>query len=236
MVNRPVRVILVRPRNPNNIGACARAMANFGDVSDLVVVEPYEPIWQETKAAPEAEDVVKNARAVATWEEAVEGCAILLGTSSFHNRSLETATIELPNANKFLSSYPASSPLALIFGSERSGLSNEELARCQAVLRIPTTRQTPSMNLGQAVAITLYEMRRAGWSPEAPAPSAPAIELEPLIETLAALGGDVDYPAGFSPAARLGRVRQALQEAILPPATVRFLLSFSRWLRKKIVS
>jgi len=232
MANRPVRIVLVRPRNPLNIGACARAMANFGH-SDLVVVDPYEPVWQETRSAPDAEEIVLKARAVGTWEEAVKDCSIILGTSSFHQRPFDHAVIELPNMSKFLSSYAASDPLALVFGSERSGLSNDELACCQAILHIPTQRDVPSMNLGQAVAVVLYEMRRSGWNPQAPATPAPAQELETFIETLAALGEDHDYPRGLSSAARLGRIRQALQDAVLPAASVRFLLSFSRWLRKK---
>src|SRR5437868_4625416 len=131
MVNRPIRIVLVRPRNPVNIGACARAMANFGH-SDFVVVDPFEPIWRETRSAPNAEEIVKNARQVATWEEAVKDCDLILGTSSFHQRPIEQATLELPNLNRYLSDFAASAPLALIFGSERSGLSNDDLARCQA--------------------------------------------------------------------------------------------------------
>ena len=232
MPNRPVRIVLMRPRNPVNIGACARAMANFG-LRDLVVVDPYEPVWRETRSAPGAETIVRQARAAPTWEEAVKDCALILGTSSFHQRPFEHAVVELPNLNKHLSAYPASEPLALVFGSERSGLSNEDLARCQAVIHIPTQRQSPSMNLGQAVAVVLYEMRRIGWEPPEPQPLSRALELEPLIETLAELGTDTDYPHGFTPEARLGRIRSALHNAVLPPATVRFLLSFSRWLRKK---
>jgi len=235
MVNRPVRIVLIRPRNPVNIGACARAMANFG-LTDLVVVDPYEPVWRETRSAPGAEGVVKEARAVTAWEESVKDCPIVLGTSSFHQRPFQQAVVELPNLNLHLSSYPAAEPLALVFGSERSGMSNEELARCQAIVRIPTQRSAPSMNLGQAVAVVLYELRRAGWEPKKIAGAKagrPAQEMETLIETLVELGKDADYPAGFTPTARLGRIRQALHGAVLPPAAVRYLLSFSRRLRKK---
>ena len=231
MANRPIRIVLVRPRNPMNIGAAARAMANFGH-SDLVVVDPYEPVWRETRSAPEAEDVVKSARKVDTWEEAMRDCDIVLGTSSFHRRPKEAAVIELPNMNLFLSSYASSAPLALVFGSERSGLSNEELSRCQAILHVPTSQGTPSMNLGQAVAVVLYEFRRSGWDAPRVIPSAPAAELEPLIQTLALLGESMDYPPGYMPEDRLGRIRQALQPAVLPPATVRFFLSFVRWMAK----
>lgn len=231
-MNRPIRLILIRPRDPNNIGACARAMANFGH-TDLVVVDPYEPIWQETKAAPGAEDVVQNAQCVKTWEEAVKGCSIVLGTSSFHQRPFEQAIVELPNLNRHLAAFPASDSIALVFGSERSGLSNEELAKCQAVLKIPTNRKTPSMNLGQAVAIVLYELRRVGWEPEKAAGPAPAQELEPLIESLATLGKNINYPAGYEDAARLGRIRKALGDSVFSPATVRFFLSFIRRLLQK---
>jgi tRNA/rRNA methyltransferase len=210
-------------------------MANFG-LSDLVVLDPYDPIWQETRSAPGAESIVRNARAAASWEEAVQNCSIILGTSSFHQRPLEHAVIELPNLNKYLSGYHAADPLALVFGSERSGMSNEDLARCQAILRIPTQRAAPSMNLGQAVSIMLYELRRGGWDNDVPAGKTqerPSQEFESLIQTLAALGNAKDYPRGFTPARRLGRIRQVFQNAVLPPSTVRFLLSFSRWLNKK---
>jgi TrmH family RNA methyltransferase len=235
MVNRPVRIVLVRPRNPGNIGASARAMANFG-LTDLVVVDPYEPVWRETRSAPGAEDIVKNARVVATWEDAVKDCPIVLGTSSFHQRSFEQAVIELPNLHLHLSPSPAAEPLALVFGSERSGMSNEELSRCQAIVRIPTHRNAPSMNLGQAVAIVLYELRHPRQDVVVKVPEVrPAQELETLIHALAELGKEADFPAGYTPTARLGRIRQALQGAVLPSATVRFLLSFARWLRKKTV-
>jgi TrmH family RNA methyltransferase len=230
---RPTRIVLVRPRNPSNIGACARAMANFG-VTDLVVVDPYEPVWQETRSAPEAESVVLAARAVGSFEEAIEGCGVIVGTSSFHRRPIEHAVVELPNLNRYLASFPASTPLALILGSERSGLSNEELARCQIVVKIPTKPATPSMNLGQALAVFLYELRREGWEPAVPAAAAPPEEREDLVKLWQALGEATDYPPGFTAEARLGRIRAALKDAVLPPATVRYLLSFSRWLQKKL--
>jgi len=230
--NRPIRIVLMRPRNPLNIGAVARAMGNFG-AEDLVVVDPYEPVWRETRSAPEAEAIVRNARRAVDWDDAVRGVSLILGTTSFHQRPLEHATIELPNLHMYLNSFPASEPAAIVFGSERSGLSNADLARCRALIHIPTQRQIPSMNLAQAVAVVLYEWRRGGWEPQRAPTPAPAQELEALIGSLNALGEAAGYPQGYEPAARLGRIRQILQHAVLPPATVRFLLSFSRWLVKK---
>jgi TrmH family RNA methyltransferase len=231
--NRPIRIVLVRPRNPLNIGACARAMANFG-LSELVVVEPFEPIWKEARAAPGAESLLEEARAVATWQEAVKECSLIIGTSSFHQRPFEQLVIELPNMNRYLASYPSSAPVALVFGSERSGLSNEELAACQAILHIPTERSVPSMNLGQALAIVLYELRRSGWEPPVNVTPAPALEIEPLIENLAALGETLDYPRGYKREDRLGRIRKALGAAVLPPSTVHYLLNFMRHIRKSV--
>jgi tRNA/rRNA methyltransferase len=226
-------VVLVRPRNPLNIGACARAMANFGH-SELVVLEPYEPVWQETRSAPEAEAVVLEARAVATWDEAVADSTLVIGTSSLHQRRhIEHDVLELPNLNRYLASFPACERVTLVFGSERSGLSNDELARCRAVIRIPTQSATPSMNLGQAVAIVLYELRRIGWeAPALPTHAAPG-ELEALIGAMATLGEAIDYPTRYGPSKRLGRIRQVLQGTSLAPSSVRFLLSFFRRLLRK---
>src|SRR5690348_16167993 len=147
MTNRVARVVLVRPRNPLNIGACARAMANFGH-SDLVVLETYEPVWQVMRSAPEAEAVDLGAKAVATWDEAVADSTLVIGTSSLHRRHVKHAVLELPNLHRYLTAFPACERVTLVFGSERSGLSNEELSRCRAILRIPTQSGSPSMNLG----------------------------------------------------------------------------------------
>jgi TrmH family RNA methyltransferase len=230
--NRTVRVVLVRPRNPLNVGACARAMANFGH-SELIVLDPYEPVWQETRSAPDAEEVVLKAKAVSSWKEAVADSSLVIGTSSFHQRVIEHAVLELPNVNRYLASFPACEGVTLVFGSERSGISNDELAQCQAVVRIPTELRSPSMNLGQAVSVVLYELRRNGWESDVQPCAARSGEIEPLIETLAAVGQAIDYPAGYEAAARLGRIRQAMHGAGMPPSTVRFFLSFFRRLLRK---
>lgn len=208
-------------------------MANFG-LSDLVVVDPYEPIWKEARSAPGAEALLEKARAVPTFAAAVDGMAIVVGTTSLHQRPFEHAVVELPNMNRYLSDFASSDPLAIVFGSERSGLSNEELAACRAVIHIPTQRATPSMNLGHAVAVVGYELARSGWEPPTGPGIAPAQDLETLIQTVAGLGEASDYPPGYTAADRLGRIRNALHAARLPPATVHFLLSLIRHLRKVV--
>jgi TrmH family RNA methyltransferase len=155
------RVVLVRPRNPLNIGAAARAMANFG-LRDLAVVAPYEPVWQETRSAIGAEDVVRAARAVDTVEEAINDSTMIVGTSSGSRRNLDRDFIPLTKFHTWLGTGKKGHNAVLLFGSEKTGLSNQDLSYCHAVLRIPTTGKCPSMNLGQAVAVCCYELARAG--------------------------------------------------------------------------
>jgi TrmH family RNA methyltransferase len=228
---RKLRVILVRPRNPGNIGAAARAMGNFG-LDDLVVVDPYGPIWKETRAAPDAEAIVKQARKTKTLSEALRGCSRILGTSSFAHRQLEQAILPLPTLHNYLSNIKSTERIALVFGSERAGLSNLELARCEAVIQIPMARPRVSMNLAQAVAVVLYEFSRTQTSMNKHA-GAGSQEKAEVIETWIRLAQAAGYPPGYTDTARAGRIRQAMMPLELPVQTSRFLKSFSRWLWKK---
>lgn len=212
-------------------------MANFG-FSDLAVVDPYEPVWKETRSAPGAESLVLKARKFSSIEKATRGYRIVLGTSSFHQRPAAQAVVDLPTSADFLDELP-SGRVAILFGSERSGLSNEELAACRAVIRIPTNAKTPSMNLAQAVAVTLYELQRtpSPFSGEGARPlprKERGFDTEPLIQSWIDLAEAADYPPGYKPAARSGRIRQAAMGLQVSAQAQRFLLSFSRWLRKKL--
>lgn len=155
-----VRFVLVRPRDPNNIGAAARALANFG-FDDLRVVDPYPPVWREAKSAVGAQDLLKTAQA-GTLEEALAGCHLVLGTTSLKARKPEQAAVALPALADFLKERAtAKTEAAILFGSEKTGLPNEALDLCHAVLHIPTHKRQPSMNLAQAVVVTAYEIKRA---------------------------------------------------------------------------
>jgi tRNA/rRNA methyltransferase len=148
--DRRVRFVLVRPRNPNNIGACARALVNFG-FDELLAVDPYEPVWKEARAAVGAEDVLLKARAV-PLDEALEGCDLVLGTTSLKARVPKLPVIRLPALA------PWTGTLAVLFGSEKTGLTNDVLSRCDSLLTIPTAKKQPSMNLSQAVAVVAYQL------------------------------------------------------------------------------
>jgi len=169
------RVVLVRPRNPLNIGAAARAMANFG-LRDLVLVNPYAPVWDEVRSAVGADDIIKAARTVQSLVEAVGEATLVLGTTSGSRRNLDqelTPLNELPKwfrrraARRQAPRGPGGKghrpgTAALLFGSEKTGLSNEHMSYCHGLVRIPTASACPSMNLGQAVAVCCYELERAG--------------------------------------------------------------------------
>jgi TrmH family RNA methyltransferase len=156
------RVVLVRPRNPLNIGAAARAMANFG-FEDLVVVAPHAPVWQETRSAVGAEQIVRSARALPELPAALRDVTLVVGTTSGSRRNLDRELIALADLPAWLQRHAsAHARAALLFGSEKTGLSNQQMSYCQALVRIPTSPRCPSMNLGQAVAVCCYELARAG--------------------------------------------------------------------------
>jgi TrmH family RNA methyltransferase len=149
-------VVLVAVRNPLNIGAAARAMSNFG-FADLRLVNPYSPAFREAKSAVGASDLLAKAREYSSVAEAVADCAVVIGTTAGRNRQLRHEVVLLPNAVRRIRSEIASG-VALLFGSEKRGLSNEDLSHCDWVIQIPTAAKNPSMNLGQAVAVCLYEL------------------------------------------------------------------------------
>ena len=156
------RIVLVRPRNPLNIGAAARAMANFG-CEDLVVVAPYAPVWKETRSAVGAEETLKSARAVESLQEAIADRTLVVGTTAGSRRNLDRELLPLTDLPAWLKKFAKPrARAALLFGSEKTGLTNEQMSYCHALVHIPTSPGCPSMNLGQAVAVCCYELARAG--------------------------------------------------------------------------
>ena len=167
-----VEVLLVAPRNPLNIGAAARAMANFG-FRRLSIVAPFALNWMEARSAVGAPDLLREAKVFETLAEAVASCHLVLGTGSLDRRKPAQAILSLPEAaarvRAALGNHgpaelvpePSRQPrIALLFGSEKHGLTAEELSWCHAIVAIDTADAQPSMNLGQAVAVCLYELSR----------------------------------------------------------------------------
>jgi TrmH family RNA methyltransferase len=173
-------VVLVRARNPNNIGAVARAMHDFG-FGTLRLVNDYEVPFESARSAVDASAVLAGAATYANVAEAVADCTLVVGTTAVGERALQHPLHALQNTAELIENELAraesSGRVALLFGSEKTGLSNEELSHCNWLLTIPMQQHEdvrhPSMNLGQAVAVCLYELvRQRGTPAEAAAPAA----------------------------------------------------------------
>jgi TrmH family RNA methyltransferase len=155
-----LRVVLVAARNPLNIGAAARAMSNFG-VARLRVVNPYELAFREARSAVGASDLLAKAEEYGSVGEAVADCKLVVGTTAAgRRRELQHRLLRLEDAARLIKRQLKAGPVSLLFGSERVGLSNQDMSHCHWVTRIPTREEHGSMNLGQAVAVCLYELVR----------------------------------------------------------------------------
>ncbi len=201
-------VVLARARDPNNIGAVARAMHDFG-FRHLRLANEYRVPFQRARSAVDASAVLENAAEYASVAEAVADCTLVVGTTAVGERKLEHSLYALAEAGPIMHSELKSvepGRVALLFGSEKTGLSNEELGHCHWLLTIPMHRTAgmrhASMNLGQAVAVCLYELVRGGPAIQnVQQPGAPAADLERLttllIEVMEAAGYHSRHPANF---------------------------------------
>ena len=155
-----LRVVLVAARNPLNIGAAARAMSNFG-FSRLRVVNPYEVAFREARSAMGASALLAAAEEFRTMADALADCSLVVGTTAIGNRAPQHPVRTLVAAAALIRKrLGAGGSVALLFGSEKFGLSNDDLSHCHWLLHIPTRKDHRSMNVGQAVAVCLYEMAR----------------------------------------------------------------------------
>lgn len=152
-------VVLVETSNPLNIGAAARAMSNFGFLQ-LRVVNPYEIAFREARSAVGGAPVLTDATEYDTVAAAVADCTLVVGTTAVRHRELLHPLRRLEQGAKLIREEMASGRVAVLFGTEKTGLSNDDLSHCHWVMNIPTREQHISMNLGQAVAVCLYELIR----------------------------------------------------------------------------
>jgi TrmH family RNA methyltransferase len=156
-----LRVVLVATRNPLNIGAAARAMSNFGFLR-LRVVNPYAVAFRQARSAVGASELLASAEEFQSVQEAVADCQLVIGTTAVGSRDLHHPLKRLEEGARLIRKRLGSGRVALLFGSEKIGLTNKDLSYCHWLMRIPTREQHISMNLGQAVAVCLYELVRNG--------------------------------------------------------------------------
>ena len=231
-----IRIVLVTPRNPLNIGAAARAMSNFG-FSDLRLVNPYDVAFQEARSAVRARHVLENAQVFDSVADAVADCTLVVGTTAVGHRDLHIPLYPLEAAVQLIREQGSQGDTALLFGSEKFGLSNADMSHCNWLTRIPTRDEHSSMNLGQAVAICLYELRRSAAQENvrfAPAPEASAEDYERmtvlLLDLLARSGYVKERTSGSSEL----KIRRLVRRLSLPAADAETWLGIFRQILWKI--
>ncbi|OIO56891.1 MAG: tRNA (cytosine(32)/uridine(32)-2'-O)-methyltransferase TrmJ [Alphaproteobacteria bacterium CG_4_10_14_0_2_um_filter_63_37] len=217
-----IAVVMVRPRHPGNIGAAARAMKNMG-VSDLRLVDPYEfPHPNADDFAANGVNIVRQATVYATVAEAVADRVHVFATTARTRRWI-SKPIEIQDIAPRVAT--SAEPTAILFGTERSGLTNEDLEAAEGLLTIPTAEDGTSLNVAQAVLTTLFALRQAG-TPERPAPRknlASAAQVEHFNQHLFAMLEQVPFfnPQG-SDSVRLS-LREIFQRAELTTREAKIL-------------
>ena len=230
-----LRVVLVATRNPLNLGAAARAMSNFGFLR-LRVVNPYQVAFREARSATDAAPLLARAEEYKSVAEAVADCTLVAGTTAGRSRELHHPLRRLEEGARLIRGRLRSGRVALLFGSEKRGLSNQDLSHCHWLLRIPTREAHASMNLGQAVAVCLYELAREsrtlGGSEEIKAAAAGESERLTglLLESLAASG----YLTPRSGAATREKVRRLVRRLRLPASDAEVWLGMLRQMAWKL--
>lgn len=227
-------VVLIESRNPLNIGAAARAMSNFG-FFDLRLVRPYSVAFEEAVSAVGASAVLRSARVFDDLAEAVADCSLVAGATGLGHRVFEHPLHRLERAGRLLRRHLQTARAAILFGSEKFGLSNADISHCHWLLHIPTRAEHDSMNLGQAVAVTLYELSRSPAAarrlPEA-ASRATEAELErvgQLLEQTLAQAGYCDFEREKSGRDKLRRLLRRLSVSSRDAAILAGMLRQILW-------
>ena len=237
-MSRSFCIVLVRPRDPNNIGAAARAMANFG-LSDLRVVEPFAVAWREAVSAVGAEDIMHAAKQFGSLDDALADTVYSLAATALRNRYLEQPIVTSPHLNEHMATLPEGK-IALVFGNEKTGLSGEDIERCRAVLNIPTVAKQPSINLAQAVILTCYELsKQAGFVPLRKASSARVAmptdsQKEILVDRVYHLCERADLRPDLTPEQRKAFLRRLIGDLPLSEIQLFFLKSLAERLSQRV--
>jgi TrmH family RNA methyltransferase len=227
MSDYPVRIVLIDPSHPGNIGAVARAMKNM-DLTELYLVRPKSfPHVEATARASGALDVLERACVVDATAAAIAGCGLVLATTA-RERDQYFRVLDVRAAATRAVAAAASAPVAVLFGPERSGLSNDDMACAHALLRIPTSAAYASLNLAMAVQLVSYELLRARPA-SAPAvapaaPLAPPQEMQRLYAHLQQVLEEIDFRDRTQSGTHLmNRIRRFLQRAELDVNEVNIL-------------
>jgi tRNA (cytidine32/uridine32-2'-O)-methyltransferase len=224
-----IRFVLVRTSHPGNIGAAARAIRTMG-FDRLSLVAPHAfPHLEATALAAGADDVLDRAHVTADLPTAIADCRLVLGATA-RRRDVPMDEIDPREAaSRVLAAASAGDEVAIVFGSERIGLENDDIKRCHAAVLIPSDPSFPSLNLAQAVQVLAYELRMAMLAGTMPLPEqkndppASSAELEAFFDHLAHTLDAIDFHKGRSPRTVLMRLRRLYLRAQLDQRELRVL-------------
>ncbi len=239
--NDQIRIVLVETSHSGNIGAVARAMKNMG-LGNLWLVNPASfPDEASYARAAGAYDILDKATVVSTLDEAIADCVCVMGTSA-RGRKVPWPVIAPPDAAAKASQQSEAGQVALVFGRENHGLSNEELQRCHFHIHIPSNPDYSSLNLAMAVQVMCYELRMhylkgleggdgspylkpmmvhgdEGWD----VPPAPVRDVEGFFSHLEQVLVDVDFHRRDNPRQLMTRLRRLFQRAGLDQMEINIL-------------
>ena len=223
-----IRVVLVRPRGAANVGAVARAMKNMG-LRDLVLVQPAQmkSFWVKAMAA-HAEDVLHSVRQTDSISAAVADCGLVIGTTCRGGLYREAAESPRVAAQRMVAA-AAANRVALLFGPEDHGLSNDDLKACHQLVAIPADPAYPSLNLAQAVMVCCYELHlAAAGEPEMTRELAPADHVDLMFQKLQAAFRSIGFLHPDNPDHIMYAFRRFLGRAQLEVRDVNILLGLAR--------
>jgi len=213
---RHIRIVLVETSHPGNIGAAARAMMTMC-LDRLLLVNPQEfPHADASARASGATDILEHAQVVASLDEALAGCALVAGTSA-RNRALSPTALTPRECVRKLMAVPLDQDVAVVFGRERIGLTNEETDRCHYLIHIPANQDYGSLNLAAAVQVIAYELMLAremsGILSASALPFATTEEMEGLYAHLEAAARDSGFLDPANPRHLMRRLRNLINRA-----------------------
>ena len=210
-------------------------MSNFG-LGRLRVVQPYELAFREARSAVGAGNILKTAQDYESLATAVGDCSLVVGTTAMGKRKLEQPVYGLEVGAKLIRKRLFSGRVAILFGSEKTGLSNDELSHCHWLLHIPTRPEHLAMNLGQAVAVTLYELSRSVGVSKSKKKSglANSAELERLTGTFVELAMASGFFTDQTSASGEQKLRRLIRRLQVQCADAEVLLGLARQISWKM--
>jgi tRNA/rRNA methyltransferase len=231
-----VSVVLVEPQSPGNIGAAARALNNMG-LRHLTLVQPVEfQVADARRMAASARHLLQQIRVVSTFDEAIADAGLVVGTSRRLGKNRRPVVDVREAAGRAAHAALSGNRVALVFGREDKGLSTAEMGKCHLLARVPTGDENPSLNLAQAVLLTVYELWRA-WEGagepalDEPAELATARETEEMFRHMSQVLDEIGFLNAQNPEEIMLALRRLLGRAEMEQREVRILRGILRQIR-----